>query len=309
MIKQLSIAEVHVDPWGKCLEMKRGGAELRITLDVGPRIIGYSLDGGPNMLFEDLENGTNVSGDVLAPVGGGEWRIYGGHRLWTSPESIPRTTVPDNRPVAWKPIDGGVSLESEIEPGANVRKSLDITMDAEGGVRIVHRIRNAGLWPITFAAWALTMMAPGGVAIVPWDRQDTGLLPNRLLALWPYAAPNDARVNWGKRLVTLRQTDDPQPFKFGTNNTEGWAAYANKGILFVKRYDHLAGETYPDGGVSFEAYTNHLFLELETLSPLRQVEPGGSIEHVETWSLYGGVSMEKLDEDAIAEQLQAIIQL
>jgi len=306
-MSQLCLTQVRSARWGNCLELKRGGAGLLITLDFGPRIIGYSLEGGPNMFFEDTEKTMHIQGDVLAPVGGGEWIFYGGHRLWTSPEAIPRTTVPDNRPVVWKEIEDGVSLMAGVEPGTQVRKSLEISMDVAGGVRILHRIENAGLWPISFAAWALTMMAPGGTAYMPWAKDDTGILPNRVMALWPYALANDSRFRSGKKLVTLRQTGDPQPFKFGMNNSEGWAAYANKDYLFVKRFNHLRNETYPDGGVSFESYTNDKFLELETLSPLRTVEPGDSIEHEEKWSLYRGVNVDKLEEDELYERLVSYI--
>ena len=41
---------------------------------------------------------------------------------------------------------------------------------------IVHRIRNAGLLPTEFAAWVLTVMAPGGVAVnrLPAARNSSG---------------------------------------------------------------------------------------------------------------------------------------
>jgi hypothetical protein len=43
---------------------------------------------------------------------------------------------------------------------------------------------------------------------------------------------------------------------------------------------------YPDFGCSFETFTNHEVLELETLGPLTRVAPGETVELVEDWGLY-----------------------
>ena len=44
------------------------------TTDVGPRIIRFGFVGEENE-FKEYE-------DTTGQVGGDEWRIYGGHRLW-----------------------------------------------------------------------------------------------------------------------------------------------------------------------------------------------------------------------------------
>ncbi|MBI3120809.1 MAG: hypothetical protein HYZ03_00835 [candidate division NC10 bacterium] len=38
-------------------------------------------------------------------------------------------------------------------------------------------------------------------------------------------------------------------------------------------------------------------LELETLGPLTHVEPGGMVEHVESWFLWKGVPVPSADDD------------
>ena len=32
----------------------------------------------------------------------GEWKPWGGHRLWAAPEAMPRTYSPDNSPIDYK---------------------------------------------------------------------------------------------------------------------------------------------------------------------------------------------------------------
>ncbi len=60
---------------------------------------------------------------------------------------------------------------------------------------------------------------------------------------------------------------------------------------FLKRFEYEEGAPYPDGGCSVESYTNkdpNMF-ELETLSPLRTLEPGDTLTHVEHWFLSSGL--------------------
>lgn len=128
--------------------------------------------------------------------------------------------------------------------------------------------------------------------MVPQECDDTGLLPNRLVVLWPYTKMNDPRVQFGDRYITLKQ--DPavhRALKFGIANMQGWAAYFNHNHLFVKYYRHDRNARYPDFGSSYETYTNDVMLEMETLSPLTKLDPGSHIEHTERWNLFDHVPM------------------
>ena len=175
-------------------------------------------------------------------------------------------------------------------------------------VDILHRITNHNPWEIEFAAWALSVLAPGGKEVVPFNTRETGLLANRTMALWDYTRMNDHRVWWGSRYMTLTQDrNETQPFKVGMDNESGWAAYFKGDCLFVKYFMHDMEGKYPDGGMSFETYTNERFLEMETLSPLELVAPGESIEHVEVWELMPGFAMPEDDDDALDALLGPIV--
>jgi hypothetical protein len=43
---------------------------------------------------------------------------------------------------------------------------------------------------------------------------------------------------------------------------------------------------YYDFGSSSECYCCDSFLELETLAPITQLQPGAAVSHIETWELY-----------------------
>lgn len=286
------VKKVAYGGWNNCFEISNGTVDLIITGDVGLRVIRYGFTGGPNEMC-------NVE-EQLGNTGGDEWLIYGGHRLWHSPEGKPRSYFPDNFPIDVEIIENGIKVSQPLETTTGIKKDYIITLDPDSSaVELKHYLTNKGMWDVELAAWALTVMAPGGVEIVPQYQENTDLLPNRMLSLWPYTKLNDPRVTWGEKYILLKQ--DPtagEAFKFGISNTNGWAAYANHGNLFVKKFTPVDGALYPDfSGSSYETYTIDFMLEMETLSPLVILEPDETIEHIENWQLFAGVPVPKTEKD------------
>ena len=289
----VTITKTEYGGWENCIQVRNDSAELIITSDVGPRIIRYGLVGQVNELCEIQS--------TLGRTGGGEWRLYGGHRLWHGPEDIIRTYEPDNDPVRWEEMECGIKTIQKTEKTTGIEKQMEISLSPDTTrVCLLHRIVNKGPSPVALSAWSITAMTTGGEEIIPLAGADSGLLPNRVMAIWPYARMNDSRLTLGERYIILRQDPgQPRPFKIGTSNEQGWAAYVNHNHMFVKYYTHQVNADYPDFGVSFETYTNDVMLELETLSPLTLIEPGASIEHKEQWELFDNVHLDTKDEDAI----------
>ncbi|MBI4687031.1 MAG: hypothetical protein HY756_04525 [Nitrospirae bacterium] len=298
---EIKIQKTHYKGWDNCVQITNGFVDLVVTTDIGPRIIRYGFIGQENEMCEIEE--------TLGLTGGGEWRIYGGHRLWHAPEAKPRTYEPDNNTVEWEEIPGGVKTIQDVEPVSRIKKEMEITLSPENStVRILHRLTNAGLWPIELSVWGISAMAKGGKEIIPQAYKDTGLLPNRVLSLWPYTKLNDPRVYWGNKYIIIRQ--EPiikNAFKIGISNESGWAAYFNHGHLFVKHYTHYKNARYPDFGASYETYVNDFMLEMETLSPLTLLEPDTNIEHIEEWSLFDNIQMPSDSEEYIERALTGVM--
>lgn len=288
----INVKKVEFAGWPNCYRIENGIVDLIVTSDVGPRIVRYGFVGGANEMCEVKEQQGNIGGD--------EWLIYGGHRLWHSPEGKPRSYFPDNFPVYVEILENGIKISQPVETTTGIKKDMEITLHPEtSAVSIKHYLTNKGMWDVELAAWALTVMATGGTEIVPQYQLDTDLLPNRMLSLWPYTNMNDHRVTWGKKYILLKQ--DPEckdAFKFGISNTDGWAAYANHGNLFIKKFTPVEGALYPDySGSSYETYTIDFMLEMETLSPLVILEPEGTLEHIENWQLFKDVPAPESDSD------------
>jgi hypothetical protein len=302
----MQIEKITYQGWENSVRLSNGIADLVITTAVGPRIIRFGFVGEPNIFCE--------MPDQMGLTDGAQWRIYGGHRLWHAPESIPRTYYPDNQPVKVEISAGFVRTIQETEPTTGIQKEMDISLDAQAArVVVTHRLRNQGLWAVELAPWALSVMAPGGTAVIPLpprQSHDENLLPVNRLVMWAYTDFSDPRWTFGKRWILLRQDAACSgPQKIGVSVPDGWAAYAVLGNLFVKQARYQAGACYPDMGSSIEVYTDAQITELETLGPLTRLEPGEAVEHVEHWSLFRDVPVPENDDDVLETVLPNILTL
>lgn len=277
---------VNCKGWPNCVRLANESADLVVTTDVGPRVIRFGFVGGPNLLKE-------FEGDA-GKTGGDSWRPYGGHRLWHAPEHSVRTYAPDNGPVEYSFADGVLRLTQSVEKTTGIQKEIEIRLSPGAAhAQLRHRIINRNLWDVELAPWCLTVMRPGGRAILPQEAYapwPDALLPARPLVLWHYTNMSDPRFKWGKRFVQLCQdASTSEPTKFGIRNSVGWGAYVIDGQVFIKRTRLLPDATYPDFGCNWEVYTNTEMLELESLGPMSRIPAdGGRVEHVEDWNLVKG---------------------
>lgn len=292
----VNIKKIEYKGWKNCIEISNGIVDLIATTDVGPRIIRFGFAGKENEFCEVKEQ--------IGTTGGDEWKIYGGHRFWHSPESNPRTYQPDNSRIEWRKKKYGIVLSQPTESWTLLKKEIEISMTPDSSrVSIIHSLTNKGAWDVELSLWALSVMAAGGKEVIPLNTRDSGMLPNGMLSFWPYTKLNDRRVYWGENFITLTQDIKAEsPFKIGLPNESGWAAYANHGHLFVKQFEHVEDIEYPDfSASSYETYTCNYMLEMETLSPLVLLGPDETFEHVETWSLYDNVKIPKDEKEINAE--------
>ncbi len=295
--------KIHFAGWNDCIRLRNAGLELIVTTRVGPRIVHFGFTGEQNLLY--------LSPGDAGKTGGADWRIYGGHRLWHAPEARPRSYCPDNDPVVYACNDHSVKLVQETEPGTGIVKEMEISLsEQKNEVSVLHRLTNGNAWDIELSPWAISVMAPGGLAIVPQEPFGEGndyLLPARPLALWQYTKMNDTRWIWGDRYILARQ--DPAKTseqKIGVLNKPGWAAYLLNGSLFIKRFAYDPAAVYPDFGCNNEIYINGSFLEIESLGPLVKLAPQQSIGHTERWLLFRTAAKE--NEASIHEHILPIIE-
>ena len=280
-----------------CYQLTNGTVEVIVTTDVGPRILRYGFVGGENILGEvpHIEVETAL----------GIWKPWGGHRLWSAPEAMPRSYPPDNSPIRFETSgDDVIRLIQPVEEGTGLEKEMAVVIDPSGTrIKIEHKITNRGLWGVDLAPWALTIMngVGGGTVILPQEpyrSHDDCLLPARPMVLWHYTNLADPRWAFGPKYVRLRvDKDQAEPQKIGIADKQEWAAYAHRNLLFVKRFAFEDETVYPDEGCNCETYTAGTFVEVETLGPMHHLELDESAEHVEHWHLFKNVTVGETEDD------------
>jgi hypothetical protein len=286
-----------------CVRIANDTIEVIATTTMGPRLLKCAFLGGPNLFGEYPQLSTSTSD--------GNWKPIGGHRLWAAPELMPGSYARDDQRIKWEAHDCTIRLWQPTDP-AGLEKRMTVTLADRGPqVNVTHELCNRTRWPIEIAAWALTIMRPGGLAILPqpvFRSHDEALRPVRVMALWPFTDLSDDRWSFGRHLITLTaRPDRPTPQKIGIRNERGWSACVWPDALFIKHATLIPSATYPDGGVNNEVYTEGAFLELETLGPTSRLEPGESATHAELWSLSTSLDADTMhDEQRLHDAVAAI---
>ncbi len=272
-----------------------GDMEATVALDGGPRILGYVRRGGPELF-------ARLPGEVIEHPSVGTFAFLGGHRLWRAPEIPAVTYEPDDRPVVIDRFESGCRLTGAPDRDGVVKVIALRQLGKRTAVD--HTLRNEGIRTLRLAPWAITMMVPGGTAVLPQSSKPTdpdGVLPNRSVALWPYTDPSEAQFRQDE--IRIHASRRPTRTKLGQPNRRGWLAYVLGDDVFVK-WSPLHEDTleYPDLGSSVECYRDSRFLELESLGPLVSLEPSQAVHHREVWSL---MSLDGATPDDVLDSLPA----
>jgi hypothetical protein len=271
---------VPFEGWQRCAKLSVGNTELIVTLEVGPRVMFYGLKGGVNELY--------VNPKFAGASGAAEYTSYGGHRLWIAPEDWERTYQAENDAVEYNEVDG-VHVFTAKPDQWGMQKEIRVKADeANSRFELVHCVTNRCAYEVEFALWCLSQMAAGGTCLfpqAPFVPHTENFLPVRPMVMWGYTKMTDPRWTWGDQVVRLQNDATSNPQKVGMQVAQGYAAYANHGNLFLKRFPFEAGANYTDYGCNFETYTNGEMLEVESLGPLTRVGPGETATYREAWYL------------------------
>ena len=297
----IKIEKVSFEGWNNCLKISNGLLEVIVPTEVGIRILGFNVIGKENMIYLNPEE--------KGLTGGEKYRFYGGHRIWHTPESFERTYSPDNFPIKVKEIENGLILIQDIEPETFMQKELEIIMDpGTAKITVKNRIYNKGLWPVETSVWSVTQFEKKGIHVMPVQKDEFQLPPTWNMSFWSYTNLNDPRLTLNKDYMYLRQDPDytETPVKIGFRTRAAWAAFSVKGQLIVKKYEFHEDKIYPDNNCAYETYTNEDFIEMETLSPLTNIQPGDFAEQTEYWYLFDNIEV-KIDDDYVKQTIQPIV--
>ena len=208
----MSVQKVEFKGWTNCHLISNGEVELIVTGDVGPRVIRFGFVGGDNILMEFP--------DQLGKTGETEFQFRGGDRVWKAPEDPIATWAPDNVPVTVQITPNGVIAREPVEPLTGLQKEIEVSLVCSGTtVTVYHRIANHSLFPLEFAPWALTMMAPGGTLISGFPPR--GHHPQNLAATNPLVMC--VHQSLGSALAVYEKVSDPSSGPQTTATRRNWA--------------------------------------------------------------------------------------
>ena len=175
VIAEVTVEKVNYKGWPNCYRVTNGEVELIVTGDVGPRIIRFGFVGGQN-LFKEYATARQVRGGEV-PIARRPSRLEGAGR----PD---RNLGAGQRAGRDQSHRTGLIAREPVEPLTGLQKEIKVEMAPSGThVTVTHRITNKTLFPLEFAPWALTMMAPGGVEITGFPPR--GKHPHNLEATNP----------------------------------------------------------------------------------------------------------------------------
>ncbi len=256
-----------------------GRTEVGCALDFGIRVSHLSAAGMDNIFYEQPDDGS----DGLTTADG--WRLYGGHRLWNTPEDDSCYGAED-RPVEYELCDAGVNLKQPVDLMRKISKELRLRFMADGRIEVTNIIRNIGEEPVETAAWGVNTLT-GGRAEIDFIKTDSvvGGQPARYISLWGDTNICDERVTWTGDHLTAQYKDIPDYFKIGLYTRSGRAFYYNKGQKFTLEFGADDFGKYPDNGCNFELWLHSRCMELESLGKVTRLSKGDCAEHVEYWKI------------------------
>ncbi len=264
---------------GPGLEERRlemGRYFVSVATGFGPRIVEFGMDGAPPLF-------ARLSDDVVLEHPAGTYRFRGGHRLWAAPEIPAVSYAPDDRACR---LDGGPDQARVTGPidQAGLVKTIDLQA-TNGRLVVDHTLSMPEDRGLEAAAWAITQLKLGGVALLPiHSSAPDDPRASASIVLWPYTDLTDARLGWEGRGVTVR-AEPGRPFKIGVGPNPGKIGYLADGYLFVKEIAAGSVTDQPDRGAVAEVYVNEAFVELESLGPLVPVGGERTARHREVWTL------------------------
>lgn len=283
-IKGISFKGMHA------LQIKKGGIEITVLTEMGPRIVELRRPGGKNLLFWDSE-GKHYRG---------KWYLRGGHRVWITRPGAGETEesyAADNdecKITEESPKKATIMGQKDLNFG--IRRGITIEENKHpNSLDIVNILVNESdmLW--SGGLWSLTCTDPDGktyaIPLGSGGQDDTwdGFLiytPKR----WAghTSMVNDPQLVMTEDLLIINPRGTES--KREVQAFQGWIGChaPDEGCLFFKmmKYDQVRAAHYPDMcNTAYYIGPENFMVEMELMGPQQTVKPYQRICMRERWVL------------------------
>ncbi|BBM02629.1 DUF4380 domain-containing protein [Microbulbifer sp. GL-2] len=199
-----------------------------------------------------------------------------GSTFWISPQSLwgwPPIAAHDSKPYQiLKQSDQELSLAGPMGDGASIKKHFSLV--APNMLQLDYQLEVTKDFEV-LAAWEITRVPSNGHAFAPVNTQSVKTVRGRV----DYELHND---------VLWLPLDSAKPLVEGkviANGSEGWLAYINSGLLYVKLYPAISISQMAPGEGDIELYLSGAkpYLELEIQSATQMLKAGERLDWRTHW--------------------------
>jgi hypothetical protein len=240
-------------------------ANMVIVIDgsVGARITSLTSDGKEIIGSKDLHPRFYGSTLWLSPEG--KWKGHG--LLDNGPYSIDKVTSSELQMTSVNDTLRGFTFIKRF-----------ITNPEDTSIIIRYTIINTAKQTQDVAAWEVTRVPTGGLAVVPKGSPDNNPTPNAMYplltvidsigAIW---YPYDSSVASAQKLFM--------------EGGEGWMAYVHDNMVFIKKIPVIESWQAAPNEKNIEIYVNRekTYVELENQGPYEKLDSGDSLSYEVIW--------------------------
>jgi hypothetical protein len=201
-----------------------------------------------------------------------------GSTFWTSPQkewNWPPVPEFDKQPYTLEEKDGHLIMTSGVNGRLGYRIRKDFSADAkDNAIVITYSIINESNQERQVAPWEITRVFNDG-GLIFFDAPLDGITPAGLM---------DFKAEYG---AVWYKTDETNENRKINADGKGWLAYANKGLLMIKKFDDLKPNQPAPDEAEVQVYVNRgkAHIELESQGAYTTLKPQEQLNWTVRWYL------------------------
>lgn len=256
---------------------------LIVITQIGPRIAWFSKPDGNNLLY-------------WAPkaVHRGEWRLYGGHRVWlTRPlaDESEDTYLPDNDPCTVTLLPDGVDVCAPASHLNHIARGMEIRVLDETRVQVRNYLRNEGSMLYSGGCWSPTCVVAEKPIEIPLGSAESNPTWDIVYIAIPRIFAGNVTMLADDSVTftsdTLVLTPKGRCVKRCVRAEKGVVQLRCDGYMFRKTVLFDPDARYPMNGCNVAAFIgeNNWMAEMETFGGEQTIKPGQTIDNLELWEI------------------------
>jgi hypothetical protein len=268
----------------KAITLTTPALKMTVVVDVGPRVAFLGKPDGDNLLFWDGKN-----------LARGEWKLMGGHRVWTTRVGADESEDayrPDNLPCEVTTGSNSITAIAPVDPILNSRRGIEVTVDGEDRLTVENFAENTGEMLYSCGVWALTCTLPTadtryGIPLGDGSEWDCfNLVMFRKWGGGHTSAFNDDQISFTEDMLLLdpkgRETKRMLQAPYGIIAMNA----PDRGCTFAKQVEYEQDAQYPLGcNMAFYVGPENFMVEMETMGAEVTLKPGERVVNRETWAV------------------------